>query len=69
MEKYDWRDPDMKVVGFFKDPAGNEVVASPDAVQSHCQMMMIVNEISYPHNVLLPNWRNDPTYNMRRKVI
>ena len=48
-----WRDPNCPVIG----KSGRLI--NYHKMKQHAQVMMIAAD--------LPNWRNDPTYNLRRK--
>ncbi len=52
----DWRDPEMPLVRTRK--SGENIEIAPERVTRHCAQQLLAP---------VPEWRNDPTYNMRRK--
>lgn len=55
----DWRDPNMPVIAYSTEAKGL-VSIEPERLQRVCQRRMEWGGI-------VPDWRNDPTYNLRRK--
>lgn len=60
-DKPDWRDPDMPVILRLRQPSGEIVIAEhPKETQAK------ISEWRFDHT-MAPDWRKDPTYNLRRK--
>lgn len=56
----DWRDPSMPVIRDYRFASGKHMtVVEPDFEQGFRGYMM--------SNSVQPNWRDDPTYNLRKK--
>lgn len=55
-----WRDPAMPLLRDYSMPNGSKrKVVDPDYEHRYREMLMEYSDS--------PNWRNDPTYEMRRK--
>lgn len=60
-ERFDWRDPNMRVIRKALDHEGKWVIGSfsAEAMTENAKYGMLYGED--------PHWTVDPTYNMRRK--
>lgn len=62
--KKDWRDPNMTVhVAIMSDDKSYELEVTPDFMSKQAQVSL---DYSHPS---CPDWRCDPTYNLRRKSV
>lgn len=56
----DWRDPSMPVLRDYRMADGSKKIeVDPDYERRYREHLLSTAE--------QPNWRNDPTYNMRKK--
>jgi hypothetical protein len=56
----DWRDPNMPVYRNYRMPNDTcKVYVDPDYEHRYREHMF--------HNAAQPNWRSDPTYNLKRR--
>lgn len=57
---HDWRNPAMPVLRSYLMPSGERrLIVDPDYERRYREHMLTTTA--------QPNWRNDPTYNLRRK--
>lgn len=61
--RHDWRDPDMPVMRCYTFANGSIIDSLVDPDYERRFREMVMNNC---HNDS-PNWRSDPTYNLRRK--
>lgn len=58
--RLDWRDPEMPVID-------DGVVKTPNQFQHERNRNLIRSSIGPTSNKLMPEWKNDPTYDLRKK--
>lgn len=62
---YDWRDPNMKVLGFGYKRDTRESVVYEETAEERQEKSQ--NAIAYAERLPEIHWRNDHSYNWRRK--
>lgn len=58
--RLDWRDPNMPVID-------DGVMRTAEEFQHMRERSLIRSSIGPTSNKLMPEWKNDPTYNLRKK--
>lgn len=63
-QRPDWRDPQMPVIRDYVMRDGTrKTTVDPDYEHRYREFLITLPDETGAH----PHWRNDPTYNMRRK--